>query len=212
MVESGMKRGPYKKSLARRRRIADAVLAIVDSDGPEAVTTAAVAERTAIPESSVLYHFPTKDHLLVAAMQRADDQLYEETRLGHEGARLDLDALRDSFDAGAASAAGRARLEYLVRALAMNPEHPAATYVAERNRRAVQVWSRMIARRQEEGLADAALDPQATAWQAIALLEGFARFSGTDPGPWSDQGLDLGDLVVGALSRLLGAGRARPAG
>lgn len=204
MVEPGKKRGPYKKSLARRRQIADAVLAIVDGDGPEAVTTAAVAELTAIPESSVLYHFPTKDHLLVAAVRSVDDQVYEEARLGQEGARLDLEALRASFDAGAASAPGRARLEHLVRALAMNPEHPAATYIAERNRRAVQVWSRMIARRQEEGLADAALDPQATAWQAIALLEGFARFSGADSGPWSDRGFDVGDLVVDALSRILG--------
>lgn len=202
MSETRGKRGPYQKSLVRKQKIAESVLGIVDSDGFEAVTTAGVAEATGIREASVHYHFPTKDHLLVAAMRRADAQTYDENEMGQGSAWLDFDELRRSLDSGGGVHVGRARLETVLRSLATKPEHPAAEFIAERNRRAVDVWAAMVVRRQEAGLADPRLDPVAVAWQIIAVLEGFARFSIAEPEAWASHGLELGDLVVDALRRL----------
>ena len=66
------KRGNYAPSRARREQIASAVLQIVDQSGYGDVTVIRISKETGIPQSSVLYHFPTKDHLLVGAMEYAD--------------------------------------------------------------------------------------------------------------------------------------------
>ena len=36
----------------------------------QALTTAAVAQRAGMSERTMLYHLPTRDHLLVAALER----------------------------------------------------------------------------------------------------------------------------------------------
>ena len=66
------KRGNYAPSRARREQIASSVLQIVDQSGYGDVTVIRISKETGIPQSSVLYHFPTKDHLLVGAMEYAD--------------------------------------------------------------------------------------------------------------------------------------------
>lgn len=193
------KRGPYARSLARREKISRVVLGIVDELGLDAVTTALVARRAHIPESSVLYHFPTKDHLLVAAMQRADDETAVSTGVDREDIELNLDAIRSSGVELEGFNENRRRLDALVRSWAMNPDHPAAGFVAERNLHAVRVWSGMIARRQKNGLADPDLDPEVVAWQAIALLDGLTGFALTHPG------LPVGDLLADGILSLTGA-------
>ena len=66
-VVAPKKRGPYAPSLRRKAEIAEAVLEIVDELGPDAVTVALVAERVRSNDATVLYHFPTKDHLLAVS-------------------------------------------------------------------------------------------------------------------------------------------------
>ena len=68
------KRGPYARTLVRRRHIAAVVLQLVDEIGPESLTTNQVAERSKTPETTLLYHFPSRDDLLVAALELADEQ------------------------------------------------------------------------------------------------------------------------------------------
>ena len=68
------RRGTYQRSRERREQITLAVLEIVDELGHDGVTTALVATRSDTPEATVLYHFPTKEHLLVGALERTDDR------------------------------------------------------------------------------------------------------------------------------------------
>ena len=53
----------------RRRDIAEATLALVVEKGHRAVVTAEIARRTGLSEPGVLYHFPSKDELLIGALQ-----------------------------------------------------------------------------------------------------------------------------------------------
>lgn len=195
---TGTKRGPYARSLARRAKIAKVVLDIIDEQGLEAVTTALVAKRARMPEPSVLYHFPTKDHLLVAAQRRSDDETAVEAGADQQDVELDIETIRVAGVLPREAHPHRARLDALVRTLAMNPDHPAAGYIEERNLRAVKIWSSMIARRQRAGLADPTLDPDAVAWQAIGLLDGLTVIS------MANKDLPVGDLLADGLLRLTG--------
>ncbi|NTW42822.1 MAG: TetR family transcriptional regulator, partial [Cellulomonadaceae bacterium] len=93
-------RGPYARTALRREQIARASLEIVVELGHENLTTAEVARRAGSSEATALYHFPSKDHLLVAALEH-QDQL-DQTELADHPLRgieeldgaLDLDSFR----------------------------------------------------------------------------------------------------------------------
>src|SRR5262245_41863829 len=95
---AGRPRGRYSRTAGRRLEIAQAVLDLVLDVGHARVTTAEVARRAGTSEATVLYHFPTKDHLLIAALDR--DQELAVLQAEQDGVRpadglagLDLDAL-----------------------------------------------------------------------------------------------------------------------
>jgi AcrR family transcriptional regulator len=198
------KRGPYQKSRARKEQIARAVLEIVDEGGIESVTVAGVAESAGMPEPSVLYYFPTKDHLLVAALRLADEQTAAATGVDLDDIDLDVEALRAQGLGPQWRSPNRQRLDAAMRALSLNPDHPAHEVIAERNRHALTVWTRIVAHRQRDGLADQRLDPKIAAWQILAILEGFSTFTIAEPERWMAQDLEVGDLIADAVLRLTG--------
>jgi AcrR family transcriptional regulator len=191
------KRGPYARSQQRREQVAAAVLELVDELGLEGVTTAAVATRSGINEATVLYHFPTKDHLLVAGAERADELSAAGAHLDEDDVRLDLDALRD-LRGGLLQDERRIRLFQVLKGQASNPEHPAAAYIARRNERTLEIYTRLIARRQADGIAHPGLDPAQVALQVFALWEGLTALWLLDPS------IDVGKLLVDGIRRLTG--------
>nr|PPQ55512.1 TetR family transcriptional regulator [Streptomyces sp. QL37] len=192
------KRGPYQRSKERRERIALAVLELVDEFGHEGVTTALVAARSESREPTVLYHFPTKEHLLVAALDRVDDLEADLSGISEGRFALDLDALRDVANASVTVHDRRLRLFVMLRGQAATPGHPAAEYFARRTERALTVWTGIITRSQRDGLAHPGLDPRDTARQVLALWDGLvlAHFSG--------QSFDCGQALVDGIRRLTG--------
>ncbi|WP_425826642.1 TetR/AcrR family transcriptional regulator [Streptomyces fractus] len=191
------KRGPYARSRKRREQIADAVLRLVDEQGHEHLTTALVARSSGVAEPSVLYHFPTKDHLLVAALERADDLSAAESGAEEEDSRLDLDGIRKA----AALVSGterRTRLYLMLKGQAATPGHPAGAYFRARTERSVRIFARLIAHRQREGLAHPGLDPESTARQVTALFDGLTLMQVTD------NDIDAGGLLADGVRRLTG--------
>ena len=191
------KRGPYAGTKMRRERIAAAVLGLVDDGGYESVTTARVAEAADVAEATVLYHFPTKDHLLVAALERADRLSAEEWRIDEEGAPLGIDILvRAGSDVRQNEP--RLRLYYLIKGLAMTPDHPATAYLRARDADAVAAFTRLVRYRQEQGLAHPAIDATTAAIQIFSLFDGLTAM-------WlSDPVFDLGEVLVSAIRRITG--------
>jgi len=195
---TGKVRGPYARTAQRRRAIADAVLGIVVEKGHSAVTTAEVARRSGSREATVMYHFPTKDHLLVAALEHAEQEEYERHLAGNEAELLDLADLAD-LRAYARMTPRRESIMRLYTALAGDatvPGHPAQEYFAAHYRAATEKFARLIERRQEAGLAHPGLDPVHVARQVVATWDGLQAQWLVDPA------FDLGDHLVSAFRRL----------
>ncbi|MEU5755051.1 TetR family transcriptional regulator [Streptomyces sp. NPDC047829] len=192
------KRGPYQRSRARRDRIALAVLELIDELGHAGVTTSLVASRSGSSEPTVLYHFPTREHLLVAALERSDDLELGLATASDEEVTLDLDALRTVANAALSAHVHRLRLFVMLRGQAATPNHPAAEYFARRTERALTIWQNMIARRQRDGLAHPGLEPSDAARQVLALWDGLVLAHLGTPG------FDCGQALVDGVRRLTG--------
>jgi AcrR family transcriptional regulator len=190
------KRGPYAPSKKRRETIAGAVLQLVDEFGHEGVTTALVAQRSGVGETTVLYHFPSKDHLLVAALQRSEDVQAEIAGAYLQDTVLDIDALAHLATVNLDD--HRNRLLMMLRGQAATPNHPAGEYFADRTARMVDVFSRLIAHSQQAGLAYPGLDPVVTARQVVAMWDGLNQMWMSDPT------FDVAPVLVGAIHRLTG--------
>ena len=59
------------KGAARRDALLEAVIRLLESDGPSAVTHRAVAREAGVPLAAATYYFASIDDLLVTAMKRA---------------------------------------------------------------------------------------------------------------------------------------------
>jgi AcrR family transcriptional regulator len=160
-------RGPYAKGVARRRQIAEAVLELVIEKGHRLVTSLEVSERVAVSEATVLYHYPTKEALLVAALKR------------HEERELESRRTLDTFDAAGVLAAhglerlNVARLFVAMAGEASDPAHPAFPFFKNHYQAIINNFSRHIRDRQAEGLADPSIDAVAAARQITAVWDGL---------------------------------------
>ncbi|MEU5883046.1 lipase family protein [Spirillospora sp. NPDC047279] len=106
------------------------MLDIVVEKGHRGVTTAEVAERAGTREPTVLYHFPSKDHLLVAALRRSDEEQAAADSGGDADA--DLPARLRAFADSVTRRAGVLRLYAALAGEATTPGHPAQEYFAQR--------------------------------------------------------------------------------
>jgi AcrR family transcriptional regulator len=185
-------RGSYAKTKERRRDIAEATLAVVIEKGHRAVVTAEVARRTGLSEPGVLYHYPSKDELLIAALQYFDD--------------VQLSALPNGESvqqAPARAAAGVRRTNILRLHTAMageasDPAHPAHEYFKERSRRSNKLMADSIRQLQAEGVVDASIDAERASRVIHAVWEGLQI-------QWlAEPSFDMGDELASLIAALLG--------
>lgn len=192
------KRGPYSGSKRRREEISSAVLDLIDEVGHENLTTAAVAARAEISEATVLYHFPTKDHLMVSALERADEINVQEWHAVADGDFLDLNLLRDIAAGISEQNENRVRLLAMLRGQAATPGHPAASYFTHRMNLSLEIYERLIRERQRRGFVHPAVDPADVAAQLLALWEGLTSM-------WIlDRNIDVASLLIGGYLRIAG--------
>ncbi|MEJ5921027.1 TetR family transcriptional regulator [Bifidobacterium thermophilum] len=168
------KRGNYAPSRARREQIASAVLQIVDQSGFGDVTVVRISEQTGIPQSSVLYHFPTKDHLLVGAMEYADTLDREQPGLEGTWPELGEETLGRAIGMRL-SKRNRLLLMTYLRGLATQQDNPANAYLARKDEQTIDHWTRLCSRMQEQGTMHKALDARRTAIQILALWQGLVQ-------------------------------------
>lgn len=190
-------RGPYARTAERRRDIACAVLDLVREKGHSNVTTAEVAQRAGLSEATVLYHYASKDHLLVAALEYSDLKDHGLAPVGGAAEGLVLEELRD-FARGASRRENVMRLYSALAGDATTPGHPAQEYFTEHYRSTVKWFAGLVEQRQAMGLAHPGLDAVEVARQIVATWDGLQAQWLVDPA------FDLGDLLVGAFRRLTG--------
>ncbi|WP_022884897.1 TetR/AcrR family transcriptional regulator [Glaciibacter superstes] len=71
-VDRGSRRGPYAKSVERRRTIVAAAHGVFAARGFRGGTFQEIADRVGMSQTSLLHYFPTKDDLLVAVLNHRD--------------------------------------------------------------------------------------------------------------------------------------------
>ena len=192
-------RGPYAKTAAKRAAVAQAALEVIIERGHRGLTTAEVAARAGMTERAMLYHFPTRDHLLIAAMELEER--------GH-GALVAKAAVTDGSDAlfeipRLAARQGMARPEMLrvfshLASAGQDPEHPAHAYMLRHNAAGVTGLATLVRVRQAAGLAHPDIDPDAAARQLLGAWNGLQSQWLIDPS------FDLADEVTQAFRRLTG--------
>jgi TetR/AcrR family transcriptional regulator, regulator of biofilm formation and stress response len=85
------RRGRGPTDPARRKKIADAAIAVVADRGVEGVTHRAVAAAAGVPLGSTTYHFATLDDLLAVALHTAAEHNVSRLREWERGLPADAD-------------------------------------------------------------------------------------------------------------------------
>src|SRR5881227_3699012 len=83
--ESAAVRAIPASQLARRERILDSAMELAGDGGYDAVQMREVAERAEVALGTVYRYFPSKVHLLVAAMTRTFQSLQDTVRVDSSG-------------------------------------------------------------------------------------------------------------------------------
>jgi AcrR family transcriptional regulator len=77
-MEAPAERPPQARSVATRRRLLDAAIDCLVTDGYAALTTVEVARRAGVSRGAQLHHFPTKAQLVAAAIEHYLDGRIDE--------------------------------------------------------------------------------------------------------------------------------------
>lgn len=175
------RRGPYGKTRGRVETIATAAYELVAESGHRGLTMAEVARRCDLTEAQVLYHFPSRDHLLVAALRRSF-ALAEQRRVdAHVDEVVDPEENLAASVTHGLSDPQMLRLFVSLSAEATDPEHPAHVWFREHHAGVAAAYADLLVRLQRRGWAHPDVDPQQFARQLAALWDGLQAQWLVDP-------------------------------
>ncbi|WP_433325263.1 substrate-binding domain-containing protein [Spirillospora sp. CA-294931] len=125
------RRGPYRKSIERRREILDAALLVFGRSGYRSGSIREIAELVGMSAPGLLHHFGTKDALLIAVLrhrQQVDRDYFADRDAQGAGALISL------VEAAERNARRRGLIELysVLSAEATSADHPAHAYFTER--------------------------------------------------------------------------------
>ena len=185
------------------QRLLDAVTAVLVEEGFEGVSVRKVAARAGVSIGAVQHHFPTKDAMLTAAMDRASTEF--QARLaarvpGDASAETALRAIADELlSLGPERRA--ASVLWLARLARASVDEGAARMHARDWQEIEDVLARLLdAVRRERGPGRNSDDAAAL----LALLDGLAMAALTEPGRMPPERAER--ILAAALDRLLSDG------
>lgn len=178
------RRGPYAKSAERRAALATAALDVIKQSGHQAVTTSVVARSAGASERTLFYHFPTRDHLLVAALELADQESSVAMKsapwatvgvppYGFDPHSMTFERIVATLALRDAERPWKVRLAVALSAYAQDPDHPAHDYFVRHNAYATEQFARLMVMMQRRGDAHPDLDPVRVARRLIAVWDGL---------------------------------------
>lgn len=160
----------YSNGQRRRAEIVDAAMQVFAAQGFQGLSLRQVADAVGVSHTLLRHHFGTKDAILQAVLTRR-----EET----EGAwRAELVRTHGLLDAlplimeHNAGIRGLIQLDAVLRAEAVNPDHPAHGYVVALARRFRAQLRADLEAEAQAGRLRADLDLDLTAVRMVALIEG----------------------------------------
>jgi AcrR family transcriptional regulator len=160
----------------RREQILDEAIRIVGERGYYGFTVQDLAQRCGISNAGLLYHFGSKDQLLLCMLQEFERReteaisplaaLAEEELRRGEGSAALLHLLR-TMVARASTQPQIGRLYMALQAETLDPSHPAHQSFRARETAVLDLFARLI--------APYATDPRSAARQLLALMDGLAQ-------------------------------------
>ncbi|EEJ53131.1 TetR/AcrR family transcriptional regulator [Mobiluncus mulieris] len=166
-------RGSYASGLARREAILDAAVDLLGEVGYHGMSLRDIARSVGISHPGVIYHFPSKEILLMSVVDRYEKEMGFDFR---KLAQLDAMALLDTLLEVLSNVATNATIieaECMLLAEASSELHPAHDHYEERNRKfrtlLTQAWTEL----QAQGLAHTALKARDIAVLQMSLFDGI---------------------------------------
>ncbi|MDX3100964.1 TetR/AcrR family transcriptional regulator [Nonomuraea angiospora] len=174
---SRAKRGPYRKTRETQERILAAAMEVFASQGYRASSLREIGDRCGLDQSSILYHFPSKEELMFAVMQERDrretEQFLALEHLSPSDAASDVAAAFLRLAVAGAQTPGVIELYTVMAAESVTEDHPLADYMrqrADRIRAGLVQWFEYLA---EHDQLRHGVEPRDAATNFLALWEGL---------------------------------------
>ena len=164
--------GGYPKGRAKRAEVIQATIVSIAESGFHGASLRDIAERAGISHAGLLYHFPTKAHLLRAVLEHRDEV---------DGADVAEDVAQglSSVEAMIRLAARNARRRPMVEAFAVlaaeatTTDHPAHAYFRTHYATAVASATQGFRELKAAGRLRPEVDPESEGRQWVALMDGL---------------------------------------
>lgn len=170
-------RQPRTDPEIRRQQILEAGTRLIGLQGYNGLTIQELAKKCGLTNGGLLYYFSSKEQLLVAILEERDRHeaaiIHADLEIEHAGARTAYYAPRSVLQVFRAIV-GRSvaqpellRFHTVLRAEALNPEHPAYQFFLRREAMVLGAFTKI--------LAGHANDAARSARQTLALIEGLEQ-------------------------------------
>ena len=165
----------YAKGIARREAIVDVATEFFGRVGFRGATMLQIAAACRISRAGLLHHFPTKESLLEAVLERRDEVDHRRTLAVMAASDDGLAALADLVTTAERNATIPAivNLFAVLSAEAGDPSHPAHDYFVRRYVRSRTSIGRAFELVRERGQLAPGLDPRRLATEIVALMDGL---------------------------------------
>ena len=173
MVAEKRERGPYQSGLARREAILDAAVDLLAEVGYHGMSLRDVARHVGISHPGVIYHFPSKEALLMSVVQRYETQVgFDLDNLEKLDALPVLDTLLE-VTSRLNENPMIIEVECMMMVEASSEIHPAHDHYMRRSERLLSVLKRVWSRLQQDGKVAATEDPTHLAEIHAAVYNGI---------------------------------------
>ncbi|MBA0045082.1 TetR/AcrR family transcriptional regulator [Mycobacteroides sp. LB1] len=188
----------YPKGVAKRQEILAAALTVLERDGEAGASMRVIAKEANISLAGLMHYFPTRDVILTEIQRDADAGIEEWYR--NPNLETDIDpgeALAQAMlDKASKPGSGTVYLS-LAAAAAVDPRHPAGTYLRDRYEKMRALIAGYVRGRQAAGVVPAHVDADFAATALIAAADGIQI-------QWmSDPSIDMGSHMRRVWERLL---------
>lgn len=191
----------YAKGRATRAQILDSAVDLFGEVGYRGASLREIASRCGISHPGLLHHFPTKEALLLAVLERRDETF---GALTHAGGATGAEELARIVEVVADNATHPRTVELFatLSTEATAPDHPAHQFFQDRYARVLAALIDAYTSARAEGALRDGVDPASAARQLVALMDGLQIQWLYDP-----HSVDMAALVAAHLDRQLMAER-----
>ena len=164
------RRGPYRKTAARREEILDSALSVFGKVGYAGGSLREIADQVGISQAGLLHHFESKSALLTAVLERRD-----EASLSMFSGSLGINTLFTMLRVVEFNVThrGTTELHCVLSAEATHVEHPAHEYFARRYAYLNKLLTKAFQRIDESGDLRGGIKPVSASQCTLALMDGL---------------------------------------